>query len=81
MIESTRSLAQFDLAALDSRSYRRVKPGGHDALIRLYATGYWVTRRLEEKQPSVLVELLKERRSVREVTRTAGSALRLSTVS
>ena len=80
VLEATRALAHSDLATLDSRSYRRVGPGDQDALIRLYATGYWATRQLEEKRPSVLGELLQRRRSARDVTQRAGGALRLAAV-
>ena len=79
VLEGLRSLAEFDLFGLDSRPYRRVKPEDHDGLIRLYATGYWVVRQLEEERPTVLDDLLKQRRPAREVTRRAASALRLST--
>jgi hypothetical protein len=80
VLEATRALAHRDLAALDSRSYRRVGPGDQDALIRLYATGYWATRQLEEERPGVLDELLQRRHSVREVTRRVEAALGLSTI-
>lgn len=80
VLEGTRALAHSDLATLDSRSYRRVKAGDEDALIRLYATGYWATRQLEENRPAVLEEILQRRRSARDVTRKADAALRLSAV-
>lgn len=78
VLEASRTLAQADLSALDDRSYRRVSSGQYDALIRLYATGYWATRQLEEAQPAVLEELLQRRRPLREVTRRAQAALQLS---
>lgn len=80
VLKETRSIIQFDESFLSSRSYRRLKPSDYDILIQLYATGYWVTRQLEEKNPSILVDLLKRKRSVREVTRIIGSALRFSPV-
>jgi len=75
VLEETRSMVQFDPSVLNSRSYRRVKPGDFDALIRLYATGYWITRQLEDENPVVLAELLKQRRSSREITSTVEKTL------
>ena len=78
VLAETRDQVRFDRSVLDSRSYRRLGAGDHDALVRLYATGYWVTRALDEERPEVLVELLRRRRRPREVARTAQAALRLS---
>jgi hypothetical protein len=67
--EDSRELASLDLDALDGRAYRRVRARDHEALIGLYATGYWITRRLEDEAPALLAELLSRRRSHREVAR------------
>ncbi len=58
---STRSLAHADPGETDRRAYRRVRPEDHESLLRLYATGYWVTRRLDEHAPELLGELLARR--------------------
>ncbi len=77
VLEETRALAASDPTTVDGRAYRRVRRGDHDALLRLYATGYWATRRLDEGDPEALARLLERRRSRREVRRTTRSALRL----
>jgi hypothetical protein len=80
ILETTRAMVQFDQSVLSSRAYRRIKPNDYDSLIRLYATGYWVTCQLEESHPTTLGELLKRKRSIREVTRIVGTTLNTSLV-
>lgn len=76
--EETRRLAQFDPEVLDSRAYRRIASSDHDALIRLYATGYWVTRRLDEERSPILSDLLEGRRPAREATQAVQTFLHAS---
>ena len=78
VLEKTQDIIRFDKFALNSQSYRRIKPGDHDAIIQLYATGYWVTRKLEKENPAVLIDLLKHKRSIRKVSNTVKAALKLS---
>jgi hypothetical protein len=80
ILETTRAMVQFDQSVLSSRAYRRIKPNDYDSLICLYATGYWVTRQLEESHPTTLGELLKRKRSIREITRIVGTTLNTSLV-
>jgi hypothetical protein len=75
--EGTSALVLWDLSALDPKAYRRVDPADHEALLALYATGYWVTRRLEGEAPDTFRELLRQRRSPGEVNRLASEALEL----
>ena len=70
VLEETRTLAEVDPSVLRTRSYRRLAGRDHDALIRLYATGYWVTRNLDEESPDVLTAILQRRRPSREVLRS-----------
>jgi hypothetical protein len=77
--EDSRELARLDPATLGRRAYRRVQPRDHDALIELYATGYWLTRRLEDEAPALLAELLSRRRPHHEVARLTTEALELET--
>lgn len=74
VLEETRSIVRFDKSVLSSRSYRRLRPSDYDKLIQLYATGYWVTRRLEKENIAILRDLLKRKRPAREITRIIGNA-------
>jgi len=47
----------------DPGRYPRVQAWSADALIQLYAQGYWATRYLAETQPELLPRLLAQRRS------------------
>lgn len=73
--EDTRDLVVADACALDPRAYRRVRAGDEGALLALYATGYWATRRLDESGAPMLRELLARRRPLREVRRMAAHAV------
>jgi hypothetical protein len=73
--EGTRDLAGMD-GIPSSKAYREVRRRDHDALIRLYAAGYWNTRRLETERPEVLVALLARRHSVSELAEIVSQALR-----
>lgn len=66
-----------DPAALDANAYRRVKPSDHEALLALYATGYWTIRRLEMEAPETLRQMLAQRRPRGEVDRIVAEALAL----
>jgi hypothetical protein len=70
----TRGLVTSDPSSLDRRGYRRVRAGDEKALLRLYATGYWITRQLDASNASALRELLSRRRPRREVRRLAAEA-------
>lgn len=76
VLERTRSTGPFDPSRLSGKAYRGVRPGDHDALIELYASGYWTTRRLEQEHPALLFELLRQRRPAREVNRRVAAAVR-----
>lgn len=73
--EETSAQVSRDLSALDPRAFRRVKTTDHQALLALYSTGYWLTRRLEDERPDILWDLLKHRRSSGEVNRLVSEAL------
>jgi len=73
--EETSAEATFDLSALDSKAYRRVSSADHEALLVLYSSGYWLTRRLEDQAPRILRDLLKRRRPSREVAQIVAVAL------
>jgi hypothetical protein len=75
--EETSAQVLWDPSALDSKAYRRVKPSDHEALLALYATGYWMTRRLEDQAQDTLREILRTRRSHGEVNRLVSEALAL----
>lgn len=62
VMEETREVAEIDPIAVDSRAYRRISVNDHDTLIRLYAAGYWATRRIDEESPDRLAQLLSKRR-------------------
>lgn len=79
--EDSRELARLDRATLGSRAYRRARSRDHDALIGLYATGYWITLRLEDQAPAVLADLLSRRHAHSEVARITTVALELETSS
>ena len=76
VLEETRDLVGHHWSELETRAFRRIAAADHDALIRLYATGYWVTRRLDEERLEVLQGLLERRRPRREVLRTVEGAYR-----
>ena len=38
----------------------RIDPRDPEAMIRLYARGYWLTRYLDELQPELLTDLLRQ---------------------
>ena len=69
--------ASWDLSALDPKAYRRVNSTDHEALLKLYATGYWLTRRLEDRAPNTLRDLLNHRRSSGEINRLVSDAIGL----
>jgi hypothetical protein len=75
--EETSVQVLWDTSALDPKAYRQVKPADHEALLSLYATGYWMTRRLEEQAPDTFRELLEHRRSPGDVNRLVSEALAL----
>jgi hypothetical protein len=75
--EETSAQVLWNPSALDPRAYRRVNPSDHEALLALYATGYWMTRRLENQAPNTLRDILKHRRSPGEVNRLVSEALEL----
>ena len=77
--EETSTGATLDPSVLDSKAYRRVSPADHDALLALYSSGYWLTRRLEDHAPGILQELLKRKRPPREVAQIVTAALGSST--
>jgi len=66
VLEESRELVDEE-RALDLRAYRRAGASDHDALVRLYATAYWRTRRLDEVAATSLTELLARRRTRSEV--------------
>ena len=76
VLEESRGLVIADPSKVDGHAYRRVSGRDHDALLRLYATGYWTLRRLEEEHPRVLMRLLERRRRPKMVTREVRSLLR-----
>jgi hypothetical protein len=80
VLEETQNTVQFDLSVLNRKSYRRIKSSDYDSLIQLYATGYWVIRKLEKENPSIIDELLKRRCSFKESTRIIEQALNPSYV-
>ena len=75
--EETSTEVSGDLSTMDPKAYRRVNSTDHEALLTLYATGYWLTRQLEDQAPDTLRELLKHRRSSGEVNRLVSEALGL----
>jgi hypothetical protein len=75
--EETSAQVLSNLSALDPKAYRRLDPADHEALLALYATGYWLTRRLEGQAPDTLRALLRKRRPPGEVNRLATEALKL----
>jgi len=56
--QETRGLVVASPSDLAGRAYRRVRAGDAESLLALYATGYWVTRRLEQSEPETLREIL-----------------------
>ncbi len=74
VLDETRALVEQDPSTLGTRSYRRLAARDHDALIRLYATGYWITRQIDENDPSELARILETRRPQPEVTRAVMTA-------
>ena len=75
--EETSTESSSDLSALDPKAYRRVESADHEALLSLYSTGYWLTRRLEDQAPDILRDLLKRRRPSGEVNRIVSATLGL----
>ena len=75
--EETSNRVLEDLSALDHKAYHRVTSTDHEALLSLYATGYWLTRRLEDQAPDTLRKLLMHRRSHSEANRLVAEALEL----
>lgn len=67
VLKSTKNLITFDLKTVNSRSYRRLKSSDFNNLIRLYTTGYWVTRQLDIEHRTVLRELLQRKRSNKDI--------------
>jgi hypothetical protein len=67
--DDTRELVVRELSSLHGRAYRRVRAGDEKSLLELYATGYWITRRIDEQNPRLLRDLLRCRRSARELAR------------
>ena len=61
VLDTSRALAKQDPALLDERAYRRLEAEDEDLLLELYATGYWTTRRLDERDPEQLLALLSSR--------------------
>jgi hypothetical protein len=53
---------------------RRLRVGDQDALLELYARGYWLTRYVEETQPGLLKDLLSARCEHKELERTIAAA-------
>jgi hypothetical protein len=69
ILEETRRCVRPEPASLGSRAYRRLAEGDHDALIELYATGYWLTRQLDDGDGSRMKALLERRRPHRWIHR------------
>lgn len=61
VLGDTRALLSSDPTRVDARVYRRIAAGDHDGLIKLYASGYWVTRYLDEERVTELRSLLRTR--------------------
>lgn len=62
ILEETRDLVRPDPATFRSRAYRRLSERDHDALLELYATGYWLVRQLDHGGGEEVRELLRRRR-------------------
>ncbi len=75
VLDETRAFARLDRLILHPRSYRRIGPQDHDSLIRLYASGYWITRRLEDEHPALLAQLIQGRHSSRSVSEMVKASL------
>jgi hypothetical protein len=69
ILDETRGCVRADPASLGSRAYRRLAERDHDALVELYATGYWLTRQLDDGEGGRVKELLKRRRTHRRINR------------
>lgn len=59
------------------RGYGNYKEDQHDALLRLYARGYWLTRYLDEQHPALLRDLLRRRLGPRRIEARLAVALNL----
>jgi hypothetical protein len=76
VLPETRSYVSGRSDILHPRAYRRLLKDGDEAVLRLYATGYWVTRYLDEGAGSALADVLRSRRSRRAHTRLARTTIR-----
>lgn len=73
--ESVRLLA--DVPDTRLRGYGSFKGSQQDALVRLYARSYWLTRYLSETQPALLRSLLQQRHSKRAIDARLAATLNL----
>lgn len=73
--ESVRLLA--DVPDTRMRGYGSFKGSQQDALVRLYARGYWLTRLLDETQPALLRAMLQRRQSGRAIEAQLAATLQL----
>jgi hypothetical protein len=71
VLEETRSDVEDDPSVFKTREYLRLARRDHRALLRVYTTGYWVVRSLDEGRPSSLKDMLGHRRSQRAVAENA----------
>jgi hypothetical protein len=63
VLEETLSLLESEPEAEDEVLKLRITEDRKDAIVNLYARGYWITRFLDEAHPELLKRLLAERRS------------------
>ena len=70
----TREFVDADPGVLRAQAYRRTLRAGDDALLQLYASGYWLTRMIDEGTGAELARVLRSRGSRREHSRLAASA-------
>ncbi len=70
----TRELVDANPAVLRALAYRRTLRAGDNAILQLYATGYWLTRMIDEDTGAELARVLRSRSSLREFSRLAASA-------
>jgi hypothetical protein len=72
--DETLEMVERPSAMDNGRGRQRPRVGNEDALLELYARGYWLTRYTEETQPGLLKDLLSGRHAQNELERTIAGA-------